>query len=1054
MSVSALLLRFSLLFVLSGAAALVYQVVWSRLLATVFGVTSFAVATVLVSFMGGMALGAALLGRAADRAKRPLRMFAILEAGIGVYALLLPVLLRGMDLLWEAVWPALPGSFFLQSLIRFAACLALLLVPTVLMGGTLPALGRGLLRREESLGSGIGLLYFVNTLGAAFGTYAAGFWLLPHLGLTRTTAVAFLLNAGVALGAFVLDRGAGEEGAAPPVEAAPPPEVPLAVPSWPLWVALGSGFCGLAFEIVWFRVLVLVFGSTVYSFAAMLSVFLLGIALGSLLAGRFADRARVPVRLLALTQAAVALFALLGSLAVNAMPILFLSLLREFGFDFAGMNRTKMVLSFLTILPPALAFGATFPIVVRAAATGGGTGARIGRVYAWNTVGAILGSFLTGFVLLPSIGMEWTLKLVVAAALLLAFGSLLVEAGPLRLRWAAPMGLFLVLAATLLVLGPSWNRTLLGAGVYVEPQPFYDAEGRPAVGGVLADYTLKTFTEGYNETIISFESPKGKFITVNGSTTASDQFEDMFSQRMLGHLPMALHPGKTEKACIIGLGAGVTAGAVALYEVERLVAVELERGVFVSSRFFSEENHGVLERGNVEIVLDDGRNFLKMTDERFDVISSAPNFPSLTGSGALYSKDFFALARERLAPGGTMCQFAPVWRMRPVDVKTIVASFTDVFPHVRAFSTGLSLVLLGREVPFPPVDFEEVARRVRREEVAESLLGIGVRGPVELLSFYQMDGEELRAFAGDAPRNTDDRPRTEFFAPRALFAHTVGENLAEVARHRPSREERLARLGLPEDYASSYLALASAYDAVADAQILLGEGRGREALEVLLPVAESGQRYARYMVADHAQAQALAAQRKGNVEEALAAFETALRYEPDRLEALAGVGFLEIFRGNLDRADALLSRAVALYPRSAGALWRLGAVRLHQGKAREADEILRAAIERSPTLPEPWALLGALRLSAGDAATAFDALDRAAALGDGSEGTFTGRAEALLRLGRNEEALAAAEVAVLRFPDSAPAWRVLLAAAEAAERPDVAARAKRALERRGASPAP
>ena len=370
-----LALPFAALFVISGAAGLTYEVVWSRFLHEIFGVTAFAVSTVLVSFMGGMALGAALLGRRADRSPRPLRMFALLEAGIGLYALMLPLLVAGVDHLYGVLFPVLPNSFLLKSVVRFVLCLLLLLVPTTLMGGTLPALGQGLLRRRERVGFGVGFLYFVNTFGAAIGCYAAGFVLLPRLGLWTTTWVAAALNFGVAGTALLLERG--RESAAvrgEPDTAAPATAEPLTVPpNWPLIVAFGSGFAALAFEIVWFRILVLVFGSTVYSFAAMLSVFLLGLALGSLALGALADRARAPVRLLAATQGAAALFALLGSLAVNAIPRLFLEIYGVMGFTFGGMNRTKLLLCLLTLLPAAIAFGGTFPVAVRLARSTGGT---------------------------------------------------------------------------------------------------------------------------------------------------------------------------------------------------------------------------------------------------------------------------------------------------------------------------------------------------------------------------------------------------------------------------------------------------------------------------------------------------------------------------------------------------------------------------------------------------------------------------------------------------------------------------------------------------------
>jgi len=1039
---------FAGLFVVSGACGLTYEVVWTRMLAEVFGVTAFAVSTVLVSFMGGLALGAALLGKLADEARRPLRLFALLEAGVGAYALALPLLLRLVDGIYTKLFPILPDLFLLRSIVRFAFSLALLLVPTVAMGGTLPALGQGLLRSGERIGFGVGILYFVNTIGAAAGCYLAGFHLLPRLGLFRTTLLAAAFNGIVATAAWLLD-GLGRRAAAAVEEPAPArdgPVRPLVEPaSWPLVVAFGSGLAALAFEVVWFRVLVLVFGSTVYSFSAMLSVFLLGIALGSMIVGLWADVWSRPVRLLVLAQAGVALFALAGSLAVNGMPAFFLGILRDVGFDFGGMNQAKFMLSFLALFPPALAFGATFPIAVRLEAGGrGGTGSRIGRVYAWNTVGAILGSFGAGFVLLPSIGAEWTLKLVIGVCLVLAFGSILAEPGPLELRFAMPAGLGLVLLASILALAPRWDRKLLGAGAYFEPQQYFDDRRRIVLDRVVADYDLMTYTEGYNETIISFRSAKGKFITVNGSTTASDHFEDMFSQRMLGHLPMALHPGSPRTACVVGLGAGVTAGAIGLYGgLEKLTVLEIERGVFEASRFFEDKNHRVLAHPALDLRIDDGKNFLKLTRERFDVISSAPNFPSLTGSGALYSRDFFQLCRDRLAPGGLVCQFAPIWRLLPEDLKTIVGSFCDVFPHVRLFSTGLSLVLLGRMEPFPPSNLGEIERRVARPEVSASLAEVGVRSGLELLSFYQMDEEEIRRFASGARRNTDDMPVVEFFAPRGVFSDTVGANLAEILRVRPPREERARRLGLDGEEARSFLALAAAHDGTTEARVLLSQGRTREAMELLIPAAESGQRYARYLIAERAEKAALELQRRSRLEEAREQFLLALRYEPDRLDSLVNLGYVDVFLGKLDEAERALRAAVERYPRAAGALERLGILREVQGKKDEAESLYRRAVELEPALPGPHAMLGRMLLLRGALEQGLAEIEEAIRLGEETEAVDLARIEALLALGRAKEALRRAREAARSYPSSPEAVALLAKAAEAAGREAEAAEARR-----------
>jgi spermidine synthase len=994
---------FAVLFVLSGACALTYQVVWSRFLAEIFGVTAFAVSTVLVSFMGGMALGAYWLGTRVDRAARPLRIFAALEAGIGAYALVLPLLLAGAGFLYDTLFPALPDSFLLKSAIRFVMSLALLLFPTILMGGTLPALGRGLLQRKDRVGLAVGLLYFVNTLGAAVGCFLAGFWLLPHLGLTGTTRLAVAFNFLVGATAYFVDRRdapAAVDPAASQSGAASADAAPLTEPaSWPLWVAFGSGFAALAFEVIWFRVLVLVFGSTVYSFAAMLSVFLLGLAIGSAVLGPWSDRTRAPVRLLALAQAGVAICALAGSLSVNHIPLMFLRSIRDFGITYEGMTLTKLLLSFVTILPPALAFGGTFPVVVRlAAALGRGTGASIGQVYTWNTAGAILGAFLTGFVLLPSAGTEITLKLVIGVSICMAFGSLLVEPGRLNLRWAAPAGALIVVLVVVLVMAPPWDRRLLGCGVYFEPRTFIDPQGGVSVGGVLADYHLMTYTEGYNETTTSFESPKGKFITVNGSPSASDQFEDMFVHRMLGHLPIFFHAGPVKRVGVIGLGAGVTAGALGLHDIERLTTIELEKGVLVASRFFEDNNDHVLDNPHLDLRIDDGRNFLRLSRDKFDVISSHANFPSVSGSGALFSKDYLEQCKAHLAPGGIMGHWAPLWRTRPEDWKTAVATFTDVFPHVRVFTVGLTTVLLGRVEPFPPVDLAELRARFAWPGVAQSLQGIGVRGPIEVLSYYQMDEAEARRLSAGAPRTTDDRPILEFEAPRAAFEETVVPNLTDIRGVRPSREERADRLGLSGEDRDAFLTLSKAYDDARDGEMLLYAGRPDEAFAKLIPIADSGQRYACYLVAERAARGAQVLQQAGKLDEAREQFLLTLRYDPQRLEALVGVGYLDLFNGKLDEADVMLSRAVELYPRSAGAVFRLGAVRQEQGRLAEAERLYRQAIAQAPTLGGPRGLLGGLLLARGDAKGALELFDGAVALGEASEGVIAGRAEAKRRL--------------------------------------------------------
>jgi spermidine synthase len=1020
--------------VISGACGLTYEVVCSRFLHEVFGVTAFAVSTVLISFMGGMALGAALLGRRADRSARPLRMFALLEAGIGLYALAFPLFVAAVQWIHASVFPVLPESFLLRSVIRFVLCMALLLVPTTLMGGTLPALGRGLLRRRDRVGLGVGFLYFVNTAGAAIGCYLAGFALIPQLGLRTTTLVAAVLNFGVAGVALILDRGqAATEETSETAEPEVRREAPLTVPEhWPLIVAFGSGFTALAFEIVWFRILVLVFGSTVYSFAAMLSVFLLGLAIGSLVMGPLADRARAPARLLAATQGAAALFALVGSLGVNAMPTLFLEIYSGMGFTFDGMNRTKLILCVLTLFPAALAFGGTFPVTVRLARSTRGTGSRIGGVYAWNTAGAILGSFAAGFVLLPTVGSEITLTLVVTIALVLAFGSLLSEPGPIRLSWGLPAGLVIIVMTAILVLAPPWDRIVLNTGVFFAPERYFDNNGEVALEPVIGDHRLDSFTEGYTGMIAGMSSPRGKLININGSTTASDQFEDMLYQRLLGHLPLALHPGPTRQACIVGLGAGVTAGAVGLYDLERLTAVELERGVKLASRYFENENHHILDNKILDLRVDDGRNFLQLTEERYDVISSAPNFPSLAGAGALYTTDFFDLCRGRLAPNGVMCQFVPVWKFLPRDVKTIVGSFSDVFPHVRVFSVGVILVMLGRETPFPETDLQEIAERLDRPEVKASLAEIGIDEPIDLLSLYLLDESEAQRYSENAPRNTDDHPVIEFFSPEGLFESTVSENLRDLIALAPEIEERAERLGLEGAERDRFVTAARMHNQVTAAVGYLWASDVPAAMERLMPAAESGHRVARHYAAAALEKLGQGHEDGGRYDIAAEQYRLALHFEPDRLDTLLGLGQTALILGQLDEARTVLEHAWRLHPDSGPTAELLGWLELVQGRPEVAEPVLRRAIELAPWRPTPYAILGDIIFRRGGAPDALTLFEAAEERGNRSEAVLVGMAAALLSMGRADEAFERARVATAMHPDSYAAFETLRrAAAEA-----------------------
>src|SRR5262245_32909070 len=397
------------LFFVSGASALIYEVVWSRDLTNVFGGSAFAIATVLAAFMAGLALGSTVFGKAIDRRGRPLAVYGVLEAGIGLWAIILPTLFHVLDHVYGGLYRSLNPGFYALSLVRFALCFLVLLVPTTLMGGTLPVLGKFLLQNRETIGQRAGLLYGVNTLGAVLGTAVGGFFLLPTLGLRNSTLLAVAINLAVAALAILSSLRfprLGQEPTAAPVTTPRPVETSRNLDRAVLLVYAASGFAALAYEVAWTKTLAMILGSTNYAFTSMLTTFLLGLSLGSFVFGRIADRSRRPETVLAVVQLGIPVLALATIPILAALPQLFVNGFQKLQGSWSALELYRMALAGLTMFLPTILMGATFPLVTRLYVGRKDTGNRLGRLYAANTLGAILGSFLTGFLLLPWIGRQ------------------------------------------------------------------------------------------------------------------------------------------------------------------------------------------------------------------------------------------------------------------------------------------------------------------------------------------------------------------------------------------------------------------------------------------------------------------------------------------------------------------------------------------------------------------------------------------------------------------------------------------------------------------------
>ncbi|MFH1277415.1 MAG: fused MFS/spermidine synthase [Candidatus Eisenbacteria bacterium] len=767
-----------LCFFLSGMAGLAYEVLWIRQLSLVFGTTSFAVSTVLAAFMGGLALGSWLFGRIADRRGDTLRLYAWLELGIGVYCLLIPLLFQGVTTVYTLTARSVGGSFYMMSLVRFLLCATVLVLPTTFMGATLPLLSRYVVRRMDRLGSGVGRLYGVNTFGAVAGTFLTGYLLIGTIGVFATTVAAAAVNGVVALLAFSLWRSEG------PREPSPAEETSVEGGKLPVLhgailagIAL-SGFASLTYEVAWTRLLSLVLGSSVYAFTAMLTTFLLGIAIGSMIISKLADRLDRPFAAFAVVQVCVA-FGVLGvTPLLDRLPMLFLILFGKMGGSFWVFQIAEFLLCVVVMFLPTLFIGATLPLAAKAFTSRLDRVARsVGTVYASNTVGAIAGSFLAGFVFLPLVGTQKTILAASAVNITVAVMILMLlprPGRPLRLGLSAAAVLVFAAASSL---GGNWDRYMLNSGLFDSPRYSLHQVGQKGFQEFVRSYDIRYYEEGtYANVAVSFEA-ENLFLQINGRTEASTA-SDMSNQILVSQIPMLVHPNP-KKVLVIGLGSGITLGSVLTHPVDRADCVEISPAVVRAADYFRDWHDDVLRDPLANVILDDGRNRLLASEETYDVVISEPSKPWISGVSNLFTRESYELYKKRLKKGGVACQWFHYYSMSPRDFKITVRTFLSVFPYVQVWNVDNNVFLLGSEDPLM-IDTSVMAERMRMPKVAADLERVNVGTPYLLLGYFLFGEEEAREYVGEGPINTDNLPIIEFSAPRHRDSYLQSEILESM----------------------------------------------------------------------------------------------------------------------------------------------------------------------------------------------------------------------------------------------------------------------------------
>lgn len=777
-----------ILFLLSGLISLVFQVSWLKMLLPIFGNTVWAVSTLLTAFMAGLALGSWWFGRIADRIGSPLKLYGLLEGFIGVYALLTLLIFGKLHLIYIPLYSLSGGDNLVMGIIKFFLAFLILLPPTVCMGATLPLLARQFTREVKTAGSGIGFLYTINTLGAVLGTFAAGFYLIPMLGLRNTVVTGAVANF-IILAVIVLVThretlgfklaGIFNSRAINPGN------------RWVMVVYFICGFTALAYEVIWNRILTLHLGSSVYAYSIMLAVYLMGITLGAALMSYFIKRIKNPVRVFALVQLGLA-FDLI--LLINQFGLLS-DLLGNVGEAVLGRGYFSFVFTlifstFQLLILPTLLMGASFPLAVRLFVKNREQlGQETGQLYASNTLGTIFGSFCAGFLLLPVLGAQN--GLLAAASLNLGVGGfLLFKNNPAK---PAAKKIVMVIAAVVIFysgyfLFTSKNQVILTAGVFQEVNS--------------DEVELLAFEEDIYATITVEErkNVRGEWrqLSMNGVNVAGTSSELFSIQKLQGHLPLLLHKNP-RKVLHIGFGSGGTAWAVSRYPVEKIIIAEISRSVIKkAAKYFLTVNHGVLADPRVEVVFTDGRNKVLADKQTYDVILSDSVHPRFSGNGSLYTYDYYQLLKERLKPGGLVSQWLPFYSITPKNFKMIVKSFYRVFPNTSIWfcnNTINAYVIVIGKLDDGMIDFGEMKRKIAIPGVAADLGEIDSASPYKLLDFFLFANRRVREFVGDVPLHLDDNMAVEYLSGRALSrSRTTYVNYVSLLNYRTPVEHYLVNL--------------------------------------------------------------------------------------------------------------------------------------------------------------------------------------------------------------------------------------------------------------------
>ena len=782
---------YAVLFAFSGSSGLVYQVVWVRKLQYTFGVTAFAVASVLAAFFFGLALGSAWGGRISDRLRSPLLAYGIVEIVIGMSALLITPFLDRLDLALRTVSTVFDGNFWTLQAARFLITLSVLLIPTTLLGVTVPLMSRGLVSTVSNIGSRMAVLYAANTFGAVIGVIVSGFYLIERVGLNATVWVAGGVSIIVGIIAIRLQQHMPQYAMVRKTVKSVPTETtnPSTVHGSVLLLVMGiSGAMGLGLEVVWTRILIQTQGASAYIFCTVLAIFLIGIALGSYVVKYRIDRWSNIVAKLAFCEAGIGLMTIVGiPVLFLVMPLLTKMLFIALGLDIYQYSFAAWILWCIgALLPVTVLLGATFPLAVRILSNDVKyVGMNVGKLYAANTFGGVVGVLVIGFILIPQLGIHRSVLVIAGIQAVLAIVLMVVW----RAREARAILGYLMIPLSLMVaasifFSAAMVRSIMTRGLHGSPVLAYEE-----------DY--------YGTLVVSQEKRRDtpyKRLWVNGVSYSSSSPEALHYMRLQGHIPMIMYPGEPKRALVICFGAGITAGSVSTYTGVKLTVAEISRAVVNHGQMFSDVNENITDQKDIRIVIEDGRNFLlRNVSEVFDVVTLEPPPPIQAGVANLYTKEFYQLVRERLTANGVAAQWIPLHTQNEDYTKILIATFVDVFPNASLWWTEAGDALIVGRVNNEPLPQGHLNKLFANAETMKSLSQIGIHNEIEFSANFLLDSDGLRRYVEDAPVMSDDHPVVEYQVPKLNRQYKT--TLRHMFIERPPLSTVISYLGLDQLHA-------------------------------------------------------------------------------------------------------------------------------------------------------------------------------------------------------------------------------------------------------------